>query len=513
MSKPVKHVVILGGGTAGWISAGLIASKLMPANQKTSVTLIESKNIAAIGVGEGTWPTMRSTLKKIGISETDLITECDATFKQASKFVDWVNGFENDYYYHPFNSTKGYPHINLAPYWQSENVSQNSFSNAVSCQQALCEKGLAPKYLTTAEYKDIANYGYHIDAAKFSTLLKKHCVSKLAIQHIEDDVVGVNKNAQGAIHSLTTKENGQISGDLFIDCSGFSSTLLGKAMQVPFISKQEQLFTDSALVVQVPYREVDSPIPCYTQSTAKQSGWIWDIGLSTRRGVGYVYSSKYASDEQAEKTLRNYLGPEANHLKTRKIEFKVGHREVFWRKNCVAVGLSAGFLEPLEASALMFVETSAAMIADQFPACTKVMEQTAERFNQAFLHRWNGVIDFLKLHYVLSKRTEPFWTDNRRAESISKTLQSQLALWEFQAPSDYDFPSQFDVFRAPSYQYVLYGMGYKTNFSSSEYLLNEGEKATRAFNLKAKEQTNLCTNLPMHRELIANVQLHGFSRI
>lgn len=513
MSKLVKHVVILGGGTAGWISAGLIASKLIPANQVTSVTLIESKNIPAIGVGEGTWPTMRSTLRKIGISETDLIIECDATFKQASKFVSWVDDSKNDYYYHPFNSTKAYPHINLAPYWQSNNAGKESFSASVSCQEALCEQGLAPKYLTTAEYQDIANYGYHLDAVKFAKLLKKHCISQLSIKHIEDDVIKVNKDAAGAIQSLSTKMNGQISGDLFIDCSGFSSTLLGKAMQVPFINKQDQLFNDSALVVQVPYKQADSPIPCYTQSTAQPSGWIWDIGLSTRRGVGYVYSSKYATDEQAEQTLRNYLGEGSDNLQVKKINFKVGHREVFWRKNCVAVGLSAGFLEPLEASALMFVETSAAMIADQFPACTEVMEKTAERFNKAFLHRWNGVIDFLKLHYVLSNRTEPFWLDNKQPASISNALQSLLKLWQFQAPSDYDFPSQFDVFRAPSYQYVLYGMGFNTDFLSAQHLLNEGEKAQRAFNMKAKEQANLCASLPMHRELICNVKRHGFSRI
>jgi 2-polyprenyl-6-methoxyphenol hydroxylase-like FAD-dependent oxidoreductase len=509
MSKAIKNVVILGGGTAGWITAGLIAKKLSPTNHETSITLIESKSIAAIGVGEGTWPTMRSTLKKIGISETDLITQCDATFKQASKFVDWVDASEQDFFYHPFNSTKAYPHINLAPYWHGK----GSFSGSVSCQEALCEQGLAPKHLTTPEYQDIANYGYHLDAVKFAQLLRKHCVETLGVKHIEDDVLAVNKDEQGFIDSLSTRNNDNIAGDLFIDCSGFRSLLLGKAMQVPFISKQDTLFCDSALVVQVPYKNTDSPIPCYTQSTAKQAGWIWDIGLSSRRGVGYVYSSKHASDEQAEQSLRNYLSMESNNLEPRKISFEVGHREVFWKKNCVAVGLSAGFLEPLEASALMFVETSAAMIADQFPACSQVMEKTAARFNQAFLHRWNSVIDFLKLHYVLSNRPEPFWVDNKQPNSISKSLLSLLELWKYQAPSDYDFTSHFDLFRAPSYQYILYGMGYKTDFSAAKHLLNENQKAARAFDLKNKEQINLCATLVSHRELISKVKQHGFSRI
>lgn len=511
MSKSVKHVVILGGGTAGWISAGLIASKLTPEDSDASITLIESKNVSAIGVGEGTWPTMRSTLKKIGISETDLITECDATFKQASKFVDWVDASTDDYYYHPFNATKAYPHINLAPYWQ--NTNDTSFSAAVSCQEALCEKGLAPKYLTTPEYQDVANYGYHLDAKKFAKLLRNHCINKLGVIHIEDDVVDVSKDTQGAIASLATRNHDQIHGDLFIDCSGFSSVLLGKSMEVPFIAKHNQLFTDRAVVAQVPYKTVDSIIPCYTQSTAQPSGWIWDIGLSTRRGVGYVYSSKYEKDEQAEQRLLSYIGKDIGPITTRKIQFQAGHREVFWKKNCVAVGLSAGFLDPLEASALMFIETSATMIAEQFPSNTQMMEKTAERFNKAFLHRWNGVIDFLKLHYLLSNRTEPFWLEHKQAKSIPQSLTSLLEIWRFQAPSHYDFPSQFDVFRAPSYQYILYGMGYKTKFLEAKHLLNEGEKAAHAFNLKAKEQANLCANLPMHRELISNIKRHGFSRI
>jgi len=513
MPKAIKDIVILGGGAAGWISAGVLANKLSPSSTSNTITLIESKAVGTIGVGEGTWPTMRATLKKIGISENDLITQCDATFKQASKFVSWTNNSNQDFYYHPFNTPKAYPHINLAPYWQSEKWSQKSFSSTVSCQEAVCEHGLAPKTLNTAEYKDIANYGYHLDAKKFCALLKKHCTENLNVRYIQDDMKDVIKDNTGNIQSLLCYESGEIKGDFFVDCSGFNSLLLGKAMDVDFVDKSNQIFCDSALVLQKPYSDPDSPIPCYTQSTAQESGWIWDIGLSNRRGIGYVFSSHHTTDSIAEKTLNHYLGEQSEKLTPRKITFKTGHREIFWKKNCVAIGLAAGFIEPLEASALMFIETSAAMLADQFPANNNAIKNTAQRFNNAFIERWNGVIDFIKLHYVLSKRDEPFWVDNRDPNSMSTSLKNRLEAWQYEAPSDYDFPSQFDVFRAASYQYVLYGMGFHTDFSNSGHLYNEKSRADKVIAMKMKEQYNLCANLPQHRALINRIKQYGFSRI
>jgi len=513
MSNAIKDVVILGGGAAGWISAGLLAKKLNPSKTSATITLIESKTIGIIGVGEGTWPTMRSTLKKIGICENDLITQCDATFKQASKFVSWQTKSKQDFYYHPFNSPKASTQIDLSPYWHLNNLNQISFSKAVSCQQTVCENGLAPKAISTPQYKDVTNYGYHLDATKFCELLKKHCTEKLNVQYVQDDMKDVVKDKTGNIKSLLCEENGEIRGDFFVDCSGFKSLLLGEALNVPFINKGDQLFCDSALVLQTPYPEEDSPIPCFTQSTAQDSGWIWDIGLSSRRGVGYVYSSRHTSDEKAEQTLKNYLGGKAEHLTPRKIIFKTGHRQVFWKKNCVAIGLSAGFLEPLEASALMFIETSAAMLADQFPTNTSIIKQRADYFNEAFTQRWNGVIDFLKLHYAISKRDEPFWQDNRNPESMSASLKNKLGLWEYSAPSEYDFSSKYEVFRAASYQFVLYGMGFKTDFATSSHLYNESDIAEKVMIMKEKEEVNLCANLPTHRELINSVKQYGFSRI
>ena len=190
--KPVRKIVIVGGGSAGWITAGLLASEhIGKTASDVSITLVESPDVKTIGVGEGTWPTMRSTLQKIGISEMKFLRECTATFKQGTKFVGWVTGDDGDYYYHPFTAPCGYPGFNTVPHWQ-EHKDRVTFVNAVSVQGYLCDKGLAPKQDTSPEFSAVANYAYHLDAGKFATLLHKHCTIELGVRHIVDHVTRVN---------------------------------------------------------------------------------------------------------------------------------------------------------------------------------------------------------------------------------------------------------------------------------------------------------------------------------
>ncbi len=370
--KPIKKVVIVGGGTAGWLTAGRIAAEhCVSSDALVEVVLVESPDLKPIGVGEGTWPTMRNTLKKIGVSETEFFRQCSASFKQGAKFAKWVTGKDDDFYYHPLVLPQGFLRQNLVPYWQevSENV---SFSNAVSFQEKLCEQSLAPKDFNTPEYAVVANYAYHLDSAKFSEFLKQHCIEKLSVKHILANVSQINTLENGDIKSVSTDRRGEVEGDLFVDCTGFKSLLLGEHYGVPFCSKKDVLFIDRALAVQAPYEQEDSPIASHTISTAQDAGWIWDIGLPSRKGIGHVYCSDYTTAERAEEQLFNYLeqnvGEKARELSFRQIPINPGHRQKFWVNNCVAVGLSAGFLEPLEASALVLVELSAAMISEQLPA-------------------------------------------------------------------------------------------------------------------------------------------------
>ncbi len=514
MSKPIKHIVVVGGGSAGWITAGLIAAEHdVISDSGVRVTLVESPDVSLIGVGEGTWPTMRATLAKLGISESDFIRDCNASFKQGTRFDCWHNGSSDDRYYHPFILPNGYLKTNLAESWLAIR-DRVSFADAVSVQSHLCAHGLAPKQAATPEYAAVANYGYHLDAGKFAVLLQKHCTHVLGVRHILDHVTQVENDEQGYIVSLACKDSGPLEGDLFIDCTGFASLLLGKHYKVPFVSRKQNLFIDTALAVQVPYESEDSRIESQTISTAQSSGWIWDIGLSSRRGVGYVFSSAHASDAMAEKELRAYiepaLGPESESISLRKIAINPGHRQKFWHKNCVAVGMSAGFLEPLEASALVLVELSAQMISEQLPATREIMPLVAKRFNEKFLYRWDRVIDFLKLHYVLTERKDSeFWIDNCDVHSVPESLRELLQLWRYRVPWHADLAQADEVFSSASYQYVLYGMGFHTKRSAAMRRARDQSEADRLFEENRKKTKQLLSSLPTNRELINQIKQFG----
>lgn len=512
MVAPIQSVVVVGGGTAGWITAARIAAGHNTRAGGVRVTLIESPTIPTIGVGEGTWPTMRNTLRKIGLAETQFIRECDAAFKQGAKFARWVNGDGDDFYYHPLVLPQGFPKINLAPYWHRDS-SGRSFSSAVCFQEAVCEHGLAPKLITTPEYAGVANYAYHLNAGKFAELLRRHCIEQLGVRHVLDDVTVINAASNGDIASVTTANNGAIGGELFVDCTGFAALLIGKHFGVPFLDRSDVLFVDNAVAVQVPYDDASAPVACQTISTAQAAGWIWDIGLQSRRGVGYVYSSRHADHDTAMSTLREYVGPGIDALNVRRIPIRSGHRRLFWQNNCVAVGLSAGFLEPLEASALVLVELAAEMISEQLPPCREVMDVLAKRFNQTFTYRWDRIIDFLKLHYLLSRRDEAFWRDNRESASIPDSLAEQLELWRYCPPGDHDFTSNKEVFPAASYQYVLYGMGFRTETRLLAHTLTQGARAREQFQQNDRAIQQALATLPKHRELLRKVQQYGFQTV
>lgn len=512
-THPIKKIVVVGGGTAGWITAGRIAAQFQSCPDVT-ITLIESPDIPTVGVGEGTWPTMRSTLIKLGVSETEFLTECDATFKQGAKFCGWKTDESHDFYYHPLMLPHGFGKTDLAQHWQSTTQhTGQSFSEAVCIQEAICEKGLAPKTIRAPEYTGAANYAYHLNAGKFSQFLQRHCTSKLGVQHILDNVIGVNNTPySNNIESVSTTSHGDIAGDLFVDCTGFNSLLIDKHYGVEFKDCSDILFIDRALAVQVPYTNDNAPIASHTISTAQSAGWIWDIGLTHRRGVGHVYSSAHTTEETALKELARYLGTSESNLSPKKIPIRSGHRKQFWVHNCVAVGLAAGFLEPLEASALVLVELSAQMIAEQLPATNETMPIVAKRFNETFLYRWDRIIDFLKLHYCISERTDTaFWRDNCDPSTIPDSLIELMQLWKHRSPSDLDFTSNNEVFPAASYQFVLYGMGFKT-----KYLHNTPYHAQMADSLLMRKQLNekeALKALPSNRELLTKIAQYGLQTV
>jgi len=451
----VKSILIVGGGTAGWLTASILAKKQSnegPSDGRDlTITLIESPDIPIIGVGEGTWPSMRSTLYSAGIKESDFVKEA-------------------------------------------------------CVQEHLCEKGLSPKLRQSSEYSGVSNYGYHLNAGKFSEFLKRHCVENLGVRLVLDkvtDVVSFNcGDCPDDISHVVTEKTGRLEADLFIDCSGFRSLLLGQHYGIEFVDKSLEFPINSALAVQVPYEEGES-VSSATVSTAQEAGWVWDIGLSSRRGVGHVYSNSHTSQSQAVEYLQSYLGLDnqaLDRLEPRSIAFTPGYRRKFWHNNCVAVGLSAGFLEPLEASAMMLIETSASLISDQLPATRAAMNVVSSRFNQRYHYRWQRVIDFLKLHYFLSDRREPFWRDASSSQHLSDKLKEDLELWRYQAPWKAEFDSLDEAFPTASYQYVLYGMGFYTQAGSGASM--PAHKATEAVSNNARLLTSKVASNRQILELI-----------
>jgi glycine/D-amino acid oxidase-like deaminating enzyme len=465
-----RSVLIAGGGTAGWLTACYLAKVLRGDPQKSPrITLIESPEIGTIGVGEGTFPTIRITLQTLGIPEEAFLREATATFKQGAKFVDWTfvpEGGEHTHYLHPFEAPHFTGGAGLLPYWLlQDKATRKPFAEAVTTQYAIAMAGRAPRRRGDAPYEALVNYAYHFDAAKFAELLRRYAI-RYGVHHLQGRITGVELAEDGSVGRLQTDSQGELTADLYIDCTGFRAELIGKALRSPFRSVRHQLLTDRAIACQVPYERPDSPIPSFTISTAHKAGWTWDIGLHERRGIGYVFSSAHASDDEAMATLQSYVGPRGENYSTRVIAFDTGFRPAQWVKNCVAVGLSSGFFEPLEATNIVMSEVAASMLVDLFPYSGPI-DANAAMYNRLMTARNERIIDFLKLHYCLTKRTEPFWQANADQASIPDSLKEHLAMWRYRPPSPFDISEDVDIFAPCNYQYVLYGMGFDTDYEAA----------------------------------------------
>ncbi|MBW8184432.1 tryptophan halogenase family protein [Shewanella nanhaiensis] len=506
----IKKVVIVGGGTAGWLAANHLGKTLFNTNDVT-VTLIESPDIPTIGVGEGTVPAIRKSLQSFGISETEFITQCDVTFKQSIKFSNWLDSDihgKNNFFHHLFDmpSPMG---DDLTPFWLNREV--EDYANIVSPQFRVCEAFKAPKKITTPEYVGSLGYAYHLNAAKFAKLLAKNARDKFSVEHILANVREVKLDDTGAVHSLVTDTQGELKFDLYIDCTGFEALIINKALKVPFVDKSKQLLVDRALTVQVP-TESNEPIPPFTLATAHQAGWIWDIALSNRRGVGFVYSTKYMDDETAIKKLDKYLGGGLSGLNYRFLPMKVGYREKFWHQNCICLGLAQGFLEPLEATSILLTDFAASYIANRLPKSVVQMASIQTQFNQVMEYAWERVVEFIKLHYCLSDRSDSqFWVDNRDPSTIPDELARKLSLWQTHIPNREDFFSKFEVFDLENYLYVLYGMKYQTQADAlTEKQMSLAIKQSHQLDQVALQ---LIGELPEHRDLLEKIKLYGLQSI
>lgn len=457
----IKRIAIVGGGNAGWLSANHLGLELSR-DPEIQITLIESRDVPVIGVGEGTVPIIRNSLQNFGISETDILLNCDATLKTGIKFSNWMSedkyGKDN-FFYHTFDAP--YPGgFDVTNYWLG-NKAVASYSQ-LAATYFIVEQNCCPKRPDSPPYRGLVNYAYHFDAAKFCNLLADNAKKRYGIKHIYETIKQVTLHDDGSIKGLQYNSGGYEEFDFYIDCTGFSALLIDGALSVPLVDKGNQILTDTALALQVPTDSSEALFP-YTKAVAHGAGWIWDIPLTTRRGTGFVYSSRHISDEDALREFSKYHGKSLENTNVRKIPMKAGYREKVWEKNCVALGLAQGFVEPLEATSIFMTDVCAGLIAKKIPLNVEEIPLYAKSCNDIVSLSWERILDFIQLHYCISDRRDTeFWRDVTEGAKLSDLLAERLNLWKYSIPQRIDFPSTFDLYHTESYLAVLYGMDYPT---------------------------------------------------
>lgn len=514
----IKKILIVGGGTSGWLSAAYLAKRLGCGKPDSlQITLIESSDIGTIGVGEATIPPIRSIISALGISEAHFMRETSATFKLAIRFDDWLhlpdggsdgvsgNRSQRHSYLHSFGPYTQIGGDLMAAYWAQDRVSSGkSFVEYTMMEGRICEAGRGPKTIGADQYSGLLEYAYHFDAGLVAKLLKD-VAGENGVKHLIGTVTGIKQRDDGAIKSLATNEHGELTADLFIDCTGFAARLIEKEMGVEFHDLTDTLFCDRAIACQIPYADPKRPIPSYTVSTAQENGWTWDIPLNNRRGVGYVYSSKYTNDDRAEEVLVNYIGAEAKDVKLVRLKIRVGSRHQQWVKNCVSIGLSGGFVEPLESTGIYLCDIALRWLADFFPNVEQ-MPLAAVQFNARMNETYADIVDFIKMHYCLSQRSDTdFWIDNRREETIPTTLKDKLEAWKYRLPGQHEFSNLPKVFGLTNYMQVMYGMNFVPDLSGQQgrYLaIDEARRLSEQFRNAAEGGLQV---LPVHRDLIENI--------
>lgn len=420
-----KTIVILGGGTAGWMSACLLHHYL--AKDGFSIILIESPEIETIGVGEGSTPQLKRFFDTLGIAEETWMPQCHATYKNGIRFHQWATHDEFASYFHPFPSmpdrqTAAGFLINAQLKRQGHSVMAHPDRFFLSAY--LAQHRQTPK--TIEGFPIQISYGYHFDAALLGRFLRDHAKT-MGVQHRQGKIQQVVSHANGDIAYLVDDSGTKIAGDLFVDCSGFRSVLLQSHLKVPFVSYQSNLFNDSAVAMPT---DIKGPIETQTQSTAMKCGWRWDIPLTHRTGNGYVYSSAYLTADQAEIELRQALGLLDADVPVRHLRMKVGRVEQHWHRNCLAVGLSQGFIEPLEATALHLVQETLESFVHGYRA-GQFTNQHQEAFNVRINQRFEGIRDYIVCHYKVNRRYDrPYWLDCQNNRQISSSLQQILSCWD-----------------------------------------------------------------------------------
>lgn len=448
MVTPIKEIVIVGGGSAGWMTAAALSSLLAP--KDASITLIESDDIGIIGVGEATIPDIINFNRLLGIDEADFIRETNATFKLGIEFIDW--GRKGDRYIHPFSGhgvdMNGF---DFHQYWLHSRASGNThpIDDYSLCAVAARHGKFVHPDPNPRSINSHIRYAYHFDASLYAKYLRAYA-EKRGVRRIEGKIQTVVQAPEtGHIAELKLENGLAVTGEFFFDCSGFRSLLLGQTLDIPFTDWSHWLPCNSAQAV--PSQHAGPLLP-YTRATAKSSGWQWRIPTQTRTGNGHIYCRDFISDDEATSVL--LAGVDGELLASpRTIRFTAGHRQTFWSKNCIAIGLAAGFLEPLESTSIYLIQEGISRFISLFPDAS-LPNVFREEYNRHMRVEFEQVRDFIILHYSATERTDsPFW-DYCRTMSIPDSLRHKIALFREGGRA---FRHDDELFSRPSWVAVFLG--------------------------------------------------------
>ncbi len=395
---PVRRIVIVGGGTAGWMTALIFARSLV--QRGVQITLLESPTVPTIGVGEGSTPWLRGFFDMLGIEEAQWMPACHATYKCGISFEGWSTRPGFGRYFHPFPS-------------MLDNLTMTQFVHNVEARASGVDVYAHPDR-------------FFISARLVAERRAPKALER-GVRHKSGHVTEAAVGADGSIASVSTREGETIAADLFVDCTGFAGLLIEKALKVPFVSFADSLFNDAAVAMPSP---MAAAVPSETVSTALKHGWAWQIPLTHRFGNGYVYSTRFCSPDAAESELRRHLGLLDSDLEARHLRMRIGRVASPWHANCLAVGLAQGFLEPLEATALMFIQHTA-MAFVQVLERGDLGEEVRRRFNTRLNRQFEGIRDYIAAHYKTNSRTDTeYWRANAANMKLSDDLGRILSDWK-----------------------------------------------------------------------------------
>jgi tryptophan halogenase len=445
--------------------------------KKVALTLVESAEVPPTGVGEATIHTMRGFLEEAGISEQKFIDECQGTFKHGIEFAGWSE--KGGSFFHPFETPPVVFQDPLALNYLSEGRDSgpmSKYENWAGIQSRLAKRGVSPRTKADRQYTGIVPYGYHLDANAFAHFLKKIAVKrgvKHIISHVEDVEIAANR-----IERLHLKDGQKIEADVWVDCTGFAARLIGP-MGGTFISSADHLLVNAAVTCQVKKEHVQKRP--FTTATARNAGWTFDIDLQTRGGRGYVYSKDHITPDQAFAEFSAAYPGQVDEDRARHFDLRVGRMNSSWIGNCCAVGLSAGFLEPMESTGLYFVEYTARVFVEALQALDDTnMDQQAKWFSDIYSGLFDEISAFIEMHYKMSDRRDtPFWQDATSAKQ-SDLLERYMSLWQSRLSSQFDFSAN-SFFGPESWQAILFGLGWKPQKS---HRLGAIDKKTSIANFK-----------------------------